>query len=108
MKNLLALVGLIVVGFAGFGWYCGWYTIGTEPASNGHRRISVDVNTKEIGEDLTKVKAKVGDIINNETNGPSTLPKREQKGDSQTPGIHFGPDGAPVIVLPKLEIKTGS
>jgi hypothetical protein len=109
MKNLLALIGLIVVGFAATGWYCGWYTIGTEPGSNGHRKINVDVNTNEITNDLSKVKAKVGDIINNETKGTPMVPTLENKTDnSQSPGVHFGPNGAPVIVLPKLEIKTGS
>ena len=110
MRNLLALVGLVVVGFAGIGWYNGWYTIGSEPTSDGHRRINVDVNTKEIGEDLSKVKAKVGDLITtNENKGTPTIPTLEKKGDnSQTPGVHFGPNGSPVIVLPKLEIKTGS
>jgi hypothetical protein len=107
MKNMLALIGLIVVSFLGIGWYCEWYRIGAEPTSNGQRRFNVDVNTKEITEDLTKVKAKVGDFINNEAKGTPTPPV-ENKSDSQTPGVHVGPNGNPVIVLPKLSIPSGS
>jgi hypothetical protein len=108
MKNMLALIGLVVVSFLGIGWYCEWYKVGAEPASNGQRRINVDLNTKEIAEDLTKVKAKVGEFVNNETKGTTPTLPVENRSDSQSPGVHVGPNGNPVIVLPKLEIRTGN
>ena len=108
MKNILALIGVVVVLFAGVGWYYGWYKIGAEPTESGHRKFNVDINTKEIAGDLNKVKEKVGDIITNETKGTPAVPAIEKKDDGQSPGVHIGPNGNPVIVLPKLEIKTGN
>ena len=58
MKNLLALVGLVVVLVAGLGWYLGWYKLSSE---GGH--VKVDVDTKEIRDDLKKGRDAVGKIL---------------------------------------------
>ena len=109
MKNFLALVGLLVVAFAGIGWYCEWYKIGTVPSSDGHRKFTVDVNQKEIVNDVTGFKEKVSEVINSESKDAPKMPSVvERKSDSQSPGVQFGPNGNPVIVLPKLEIRTGN
>src|SRR5262245_1157615 len=39
MRNLLALVGLLVVGFAIVGWYCGWYTVSINREPDGNLNI---------------------------------------------------------------------
>lgn len=90
MKNLLALIGLVVVGGAGLGWHLGWYQIGSEPGESGHRKIEVDVNTQKVAEDLKKGRETVGTIVNN------TVP--EKKVEGQTASFSFDPD----VKLPPL------
>jgi hypothetical protein len=51
IKNLLALVGLLVVGFAGAGWYLGWYKVTEQVDSQGHVQIKADVDVKKIKAD---------------------------------------------------------
>jgi hypothetical protein len=51
MKNLLALVGLLVVGFGGVGWYMGWYTLKVDRSSAGELQVQTKVNTKQVAED---------------------------------------------------------
>jgi hypothetical protein len=58
MKNLLALIGLVVVLVAGLGWYLGWYKL-TSEAGN----LKVDIDTKEIRDDLKKGREAVGKIL---------------------------------------------
>src|SRR4051794_4745740 len=74
MKNLLALVGLALIGFAGVGWYLDWYKFKTEATVDGHRKIDVDVNTPKISQDLKKGKEKVRDIIDKEVGSNTTTP----------------------------------
>ena len=106
MKNLLALVGLVVVSAAGLGWYLGWYQIGTEPASSGHRHIHVDVNTAKISQDLETSQKKVGELLHPEGKASpvtSATPALEKK-DAAPVGLQFTPDGA-TIILPPLSIN---
>ena len=103
MKNLLALIGLVVVGVGGLGWYLGWYQIGTEPASNGHRHIEVDVNTKKIAEDLKKGQKKVGEILHTD-DGKGTTVTPDKTTENPPVGLQFTNDGA-TIILPPLKIK---
>ena len=87
MKNLLALVGLVVVLVAGGGWYLGWYKLGSEPAGSGHRKINVDVNTNKISEDLKKGRETVGGFLDKNVEGvPASRPL----------------DPNPIITLPSL------
>jgi hypothetical protein len=58
MKNLLALVGAVVVLVAGLGWYLGWYKLSNE---SGH--LKVDVDTQEVAKDLKKGRDAVSNII---------------------------------------------
>ena len=104
MKNILALIGLVVVLTAGLGWYLGWYKLGTEPGDSGHRVINVDVNTQKITDDLKKGGQKVGEII---TPDKGSTPAAERK-DGQPSGLHVREDGTTVITFPKLEIKGGN
>lgn len=110
MKNLLALIGLAVVLVVGLGWYLGWYQVATEPTTDGHRKINVDLNTKKITEDVKKGEKVVGGILSPEGKDaprPSTPTPTEKKVDGQTTGFQFAPDGSATIILPKLKIKTG-
>ena len=69
IKNLLALVGLVVVGFAGAGWYLGWYKVTEQVDSTGHVKANVDVNVKKIKDDAAKLEKT---IENGNGNGTPT------------------------------------
>jgi hypothetical protein len=53
MRNLLALVGLAVVGFGVLGWYMGWYQLSYSHNSEGNLQIKTDVDTKKVGDDTS-------------------------------------------------------
>ena len=54
MRNLLALLGLILVTSSVVGYYLGWYKVTSNTGAEGHRTISIDLNTTKIGEDIAK------------------------------------------------------
>lgn len=51
MRNVLALIGLLVIGFGGFGWYQGWYKLSYSRTPDGHLQVTTDVDTKKVGTD---------------------------------------------------------
>ena len=107
MKNILALIGLAVVLVAGLGWYLGWYQIGTEPGSDGHRKINVDVNTKKILEDEQNLQKKVSGALSNDNKGTPVTPTPATPNDKvETTGFKFENDGSVKMVFPKVEFKT--
>jgi hypothetical protein len=112
MRNLLALIGAAVVLVAGAGWYLGWYSIGTEPGGNGHQKITVDVNTDQIKNNLKKGSEVVGDLLHHNSKGvdgqptswsivpagpvtPTTLPP-----PPPVRPLEFNPDGSPKVIVP--------
>jgi hypothetical protein len=68
MRNLLALVALLLLAFAGIGWYRGWYKVETEPSSPGHQSVNIDFNRDKIVEDsargVKKVEEKLQKVLN--------------------------------------------
>jgi hypothetical protein len=73
MRNMLALIGAIVVLFVGLGWYLGWYSFVLTPGAEGKQRLQVDVDTNKITEDAKKVGQAANNVIQAAT-------KDEQKG----------------------------
>ncbi len=63
MRNLLALIGAVVVLFAGLGWYLGWYKFALEPGANGNQRIQIDLDTHKIADDVEKAGKTVGSAV---------------------------------------------
>jgi hypothetical protein len=66
MRNLLALFGLLVIGFVGVGWYMGWYKLSVTKSSDGHLEIKTDVDTKKVGADSSDALNKLGTVISNQ------------------------------------------
>jgi hypothetical protein len=62
VRNLLALVGLVVVGFAGVGYYLNWYHFSWLPGKDGKQQINVEFDTKKIGADGQKGLDQVGEF----------------------------------------------
>lgn len=73
MRNLLALLAFAVLAFAGVGWYLGWYQIKSTPTNDGHRQISIDLNTPKIKEDLNTGKEKLRDLLTTKEKESSQL-----------------------------------
>jgi hypothetical protein len=63
MRNLLALIGFAVVGFAGLGWYLNWFSIKSNPAPVGQKSYNIDINTTKISEDLHKGTTRVQELL---------------------------------------------
>jgi hypothetical protein len=77
MKNLLALAAAALIGFAGIGWYLGWYRVQTSPTDSG-RHISIDVNTPKIREDVGRGKEKLRDWLDGDENKSNSAPQSAQ------------------------------
>lgn len=73
MKNLLALAAFALLLFAGVGWYLGWYKIQSSPSADGHRQISIDLNTPKIKDDLNTGKEKLRDLLSSKEKENSGL-----------------------------------
>ncbi len=86
MRNLLALVGLAVVVFAGLGWYLGWYSFQSETTSPGHRQIKIDVNTDKISKDVHKGEQKLHDALEHNSAPTSTQVSPAQSPPTNPPG----------------------
>ena len=63
MRNLLALLGLLVVVFLAVGYYRGWYDLSSRPGAAGQTSIQIDVNTKKIGDDVERGGKAVGEKL---------------------------------------------
>jgi hypothetical protein len=65
VRNLLALIGLLVVAFIGLGWYCGWYTFVISPGTDGRVKFQGDLDTRKIVDDAKKAGETVGNVVQN-------------------------------------------
>jgi hypothetical protein len=63
MRNLLALIGLLVVGGAAAGWYLGWYKLSYSRTDDGTLQIKTDVDTKKASHDASEAVKNVGAAI---------------------------------------------
>ena len=97
MRNLLALFGLLVIGFAGTGWYMGWYKLSVSRSTDGNLEIKADVNTKKVGTDTSTIVNNAASAVGNQadkaaqdanTNPPVGTP-------GSTPGPVTPPQSSP-------------
>ncbi|MFO0878808.1 MAG: hypothetical protein U0840_15810 [Gemmataceae bacterium] len=59
MRNLLAFLAALTLTLAAVGWYLDWYHIRTGRNESGQKSVTVDINTKKIGEDLLEAERKI-------------------------------------------------
>lgn len=65
MRNILAFVAALVITFLGVGYFLNWYRISTTPGTEGRRSVTIDLNTKKIGEDIQTGSEKIQNLIEN-------------------------------------------
>lgn len=87
MRNLLALIGLVVVGFAAVGWYCGWYKLTVTKGSEGKPEIKTTVDTDKVTEDSSAFFKRMEQLVSEKVH------PEEQKNPQPavTPGNTPGP-----------------
>ena len=90
MRNLLALIGLLVIGGAGAGWYLGWYKLSYSRTSDGNLEIKTDVDTKKFGQDTSDAVKNVGAAIGEHVG------KAAQDANTSAPGTPAGATPGPV------------
>lgn len=89
MRNLLALIGLLVVGFGGIGWYMGWYTLSVAKGPQGTVEIKTSVDAQKVTEDsgkfLQQAAAVVGDQVSKSSQDAKAGPQPAPTSGSLTP-----------------------
>lgn len=54
MRNMLALLALSLLIFAGIGWWLDWYQIRSQTGLTGHQSVNIDINGSKISSDVRK------------------------------------------------------
>ncbi len=72
MRNILALVGLVVVLFVAIGYSRGWYAFSVTPGSDGKKHIAVEVDTKKIKADGSNAAEKTGEFVDSFRKPPAS------------------------------------
>jgi hypothetical protein len=75
MRNLLALIGAAVVGFAGVGWYLNWYTVRVAKSGDGTIQVQGSLDTNKVVQDAGEGAKRVGELVGQ--------PAEKAKGDGQ-------------------------
>lgn len=95
MRNLLAVIGLLVIGFAGLGWYMGWYKLSFSRKTDGNIQITTDVDTKKVGSDATEALKNAATVIG--TQAEKAAQDAKTAVPAGAPGATPGPSGLPSI-----------
>ena len=100
MRNMLAFLAAMTLAFVCTGWYLDWFSFRDSPApATGKRSVTVDFNTKKIGEDLYKAEQKVQEKLAEKAKAtsstlstPTELPVIKTPQDLNIPTIDFSGD----------------
>jgi hypothetical protein len=87
MRNILAFLGALVVTLVAVGWYENWFQVRTTPGPDGNRNISIDIDSKKVGDDITKTENKIETFLDEKTKeakpttstAPATTPAKNFK-----------------------------
>ena len=93
MRNLLALIGALVVGVGGLGWYLGWYKVHVAKAPDGNVRIETDVDAKKVASDASDLLKKGSDAVNQQIEKANEAKPAQPGPPGNTPGPVTPPQG---------------
>ena len=96
MRNLLALVGALVIGFGVAGWYLGWYKLGITKTTDGTLHVETNVNTKKVVDDSGDALKQAGAFLGNHLEKAATDANASQQ---PTPGTTPGPQEKKVTIF---------
>jgi hypothetical protein len=116
MRNLFALIGILVVGFGGLGWYLGWYKVNVSKNSDGSMQIQTDVDTKKVTTDSSAFFQKVGQMVDDKvqqsgpsgttpTTTPANTPANAQPANNPSSGNSLS---LPANILPSIPLPSQS
>jgi hypothetical protein len=95
MRNLLALLGLVLVLFFGIGYFRGWYTLNFATSADGSMyNITIGVFRQKVGGDIDDGRKWAGDKIDQFKSPSTTTPP------GQPNPVGSGPKETPAASLP--------
>ena len=109
MRNLLALFGLLVIGFAGTGWYMGWYKLSYSRNTDGNIQIKTDLDTKKVESDSSNWFKNAATVVGTQaekaaqdakTNAPEGAPGATPGPGGSSPSSPFNPLTPPPQTAP--------
>ena len=86
MRNLFALIGLLVVGVGGAGWYLGWYKVNFTKNTDGNLQIQTNVDTKKVSGDSAEFFQKVTQMVNDKVQQANQTGTAPAATPANTPG----------------------
>jgi hypothetical protein len=103
MRNMLAVVGALVVAVVAVGWYQGWYDIVGRRGADGHRDYSIEVHPEKISSTVHKVESGVQNRV--EERGTQTAAPAAPAAPQAAPGRahhrrHTEPEGDVIPSVP--------
>jgi hypothetical protein len=66
MRNLLALLALVVIAFAAIGYHQGWYTLNVTRTSDGNLKVETNLDTTKAVQETGDAIKSVGSAIGNQ------------------------------------------
>ena len=102
MRNVLALIGLLVIGFIGLGWYMGWYKLSASRGSDGNLQITTNVDTHKVGSDSSEFFKNAAKVVGSHVEKAAQDAKTSAAPPAtpgSTPGPIVPPQGLPSIPL---------
>jgi hypothetical protein len=103
MRNLLAFLSALTLTFFGVGWYLGWYKLHSQPGAEGHRSVTIDINTIKIGADLERGRQELQEIIEKAGKESNSKDKSAEAKDKNV--THHEKEGKPLEANPILPVK---
>lgn len=86
MRNMLALVGALVVGFGGVGWYLGWYKLNVSRTPDGNLQVTTNVDTSRVVKDAGEGARHVGEFIGTQVEKAQKDAAAQPATPANTPG----------------------
>ncbi len=94
MRNLLALIGLVIVLFFVIGYFRGWYTFQMSTGTDGKTNVNIGVDRTKVGSDFKEGIDKTGEAIDKFKTKPTTDPQVQPAAGTQPPAANLpGPIG---------------
>jgi hypothetical protein len=85
MRNLLAFLAAVTLTVVAVGWYLDWYKVRRSPSPSGDPSVTVDFDTKKIGDDLGKAQKAIQKKLSEKAEKPASIPAPEPKPDEEAP-----------------------